>query len=589
MVSLVGAMALLAVLPAAGRTRIYQAGPALEGNRAPARMAFARNGVRLYVTEAAEGTVAEVDSRSKVIVRRFSSGGDRPAGIAVSPDGAEVVVTNSYSGSVGFISTATGTLRALVDLPGMPMDVAISPNGNTAFVSVSQLDQVAVIDLPSATVTGRVAVGRRPQALALTADGKTLAVANLAGGSVSVVDTAAGKEDARVRLKGVNVRGISVPASGVEAYVTVMPAFNTKVTDDPKEVWHNLIQAVSLAGPTSGTGEDQWLDFARIFGSAEVVGSPDQHDIVLNAAATHAWIAVAGRDVVTRITIHDRRRDAIWPISQVEVPVGANPRGLALSPDGAELWAANYLGNSLTVIDARNAKVAGTVDLGKASRIDPTLGGQYLYHNAGLTRLHRFSCNSCHPEGASDGLTWRFAHVKDGFVRRNSRDLRAGVVDTGPFRWSGHDTLLSEFVESEVTGLLGGPRPSDAQTAALVGAVRALRMPRNPFRQGRGQLTDAGKEGKGLFEGKAGCAGCHAGERFGGTGRKADIGTREDGRQVDVPHLTGVYDGAPYLHDGRASSLEEIFTRHNGARKHGQAHVLTSAEMELVLRYVREL
>jgi cytochrome c peroxidase len=67
------------------------------------------------------------------------------------------------------------------------------------------------------------------------------------------------------------------------------------------------------------------------------------------------------------------------------------------------------------------------------------------------------------------------------------------------------------------------------------------------------------------------------------------VGTTLNARPLDVPHLHGVYDSAPYLHDGRAATLEQVFERHNAARKHGKAHQLTKQELADLLRYVREL
>ena len=40
---------------------------------------------------------------------------------------------------------------------------------------------------------------------------------------------------------------------------------------------------------------------------------------------------------------------------------------------------------------------------------------------------------------------------------------------------------------------------------------------------------------------------------------------------MDVPHLNNIYDSAPYLHNGIADTLEEIWTRFNPndqARRH---------------------
>jgi YVTN family beta-propeller protein len=319
------------------------------------------------------------------------------------------------------------------------------------------------------------------------------------------------------------------------------------------------------------------------------VGSPDVSDIVLDKESKFAWLAVSGRDVLTRVTVHDRRRDAIWPISQRETLVGANPRGLALSPDGKHVWVANTLGNSVTVVDAQTMQVLSTIDLGAASRVDPSIDGQYLFNNAGMTEDHRFTCASCHPDGASDGLTWSFVHVKDGMNRRNSRDLRAGIAKTAPFRWSGFDAHLPEFVESEVTGLLRGPKPTSAQTAALLRAIDAMSLPPNPYRTPEGELTEQAKRGEALFTGKGGCVSCHSGALSGGTGAKEWAGTTAAGQMLDVPHLRGVYDSAPYLHDGRAATLEEVFDKHNARGRHGNAAALTAEELADLLRYAREL
>jgi len=595
--------AALAVAGLCGQGLAGAAGPDVPpGNRAPRELAFSPDGRLLYITEAAEDSVAVVDRAARRVLRRFPTGGSGPAGLAVSADGRTLLIANSASGSVVALETATGRETARWDLPGEPWGVALAPDGRRAYVTLSQLDQVAVLALPGAEVVARVPVGRRPRALALTRDGQTLAVANQTGGSVSVLATqwpppdppdpdgpAAPVEEARVRLKGLNVRGLAVGAQDAEVYATVMPAFNLKPTNDPAMIWHNLVQAVNLNGTGSSVGEDQWLDFVRRPGALELVGAPDPAGIALDAEARFAWFAVSGRDVLTRITIHDRRRDAIWPISQIEAPVGANPRAVALSPDGKEVWVANYLGNSLTVVDAATMKAVETVDLGPASRRDPALAGKRLFHSAGMTRTQRFTCASCHPDGGADGLTWTFTHVKDGFRRRNTRDLRTGVAETAPFRWSGLERHLEEFLTDEVTGLLGGPAPVPRDLRALAEAVRAFEPPPNPWRKPDGGLTEAAERGKALFMGRAGCGACHAGPRHGGTGAKVWIGTTPPGQLVDVPHLTGVHDGAPYLHDGRAESLEDIWARFDPEHRHGAAARLDAAERADLLRYVREL
>jgi hypothetical protein len=56
-----------------------------------------------------------------------------------------------------------------------------------------------------------------------------------------------------------------------------------------------------------------------------------------------------------------------------------------------------------------------------------------------------------------------------------------------------------------------------------------------------------------------------------------------------VPHLTGVHDSAPFLHDGRAATLEELFSRYNPEGRHGRADQLSPEEMGDLIQFVREL
>ena len=67
------------------------------------------------------------------------------------------------------------------------------------------------------------------------------------------------------------------------------------------------------------------------------------------------------------------------------------------------------------------------------------------------------------------------------------------------------------------------------------------------------------------------------------------IGTTPVGVALDVPHLAGVYDTDPYLHDGSAPTLEEVFTQNNPRKLHGKADELTAEQMKDLLEYVREL
>src|SRR5687768_5209717 len=75
------------------------------GNRAPAQVVFSPDGGLAYVSEAEEGTVAILDARQFTVLGRVETGGRKPAGLALTRDGATLLAANTFSGSIGVIET----------------------------------------------------------------------------------------------------------------------------------------------------------------------------------------------------------------------------------------------------------------------------------------------------------------------------------------------------------------------------------------------------------------------------------------------------------------------------------------------------
>jgi YVTN family beta-propeller protein len=557
------------------------AGPALPAaTHGPVRIAFTPDGARALIAEGDTGTLAVLDTATGTLQRRIETGGAGPEGVtADTPQTA--VVANAFSGSVTRLDLETGRVLASLPLRGEPSQVVLSRDHRRAFVSVAQLDEVAVLDLPALTVRTRIAVGSRPRALVLTPDGHSLLVANFRGGDVSVVDAETLRETGRVPTQGVNLRGIDVAPDGAHAYVTGQVPAGNRVTWVARDVWVNSVFRVTLPSHGAGSTAQGRIDFTG-------APAPDPDGIVALDNERVA-LTVSGRDEALLVRATPAGDEYLSPVVEHRAAVGAHPRGVALTPDRKQLWVANELGNSISILDTASLAPIRRIDLDVPAQPDPALRGRYLFGNAGMTAGGQFTCNSCHPQGGVDGLTWQFVHVPDGVPVRNSRNLRGGVARTAPFRWSGRETEIEPFIQDEVVGLMNGRTPEPAKLQALHAMLDRLPMPASPYRAEDGSLTPAAARGKALFEGKAGCISCHKGDMHGGTGLKASVGTTASDAPLDVPHLAGVFDTAPYLHAGRAKTLEEIFQRHNPDHKHGKAHELSAAELADVLRYVREL
>jgi cytochrome c peroxidase len=70
---------------------------------------------------------------------------------------------------------------------------------------------------------------------------------------------------------------------------------------------------------------------------------------------------------------------------------------------------------------------------------------------------------------------------------------------------------------------------------------------------------------------------------------KYDVGTGEDndkGRLFDTPSLHEIWRTAPYLYDGRAKTLHEVFTIYNQEDKHGYTQKLSKDELDALILYI---
>src|SRR5262249_47276132 len=113
--------------------------------------------------------------------------------------------------------------------------------------------------------------------------------------------------------------------------------------------------------------------------------------------------------------------------------------------------------------------------------------------------------------------------------------------------------------------------------------------PPRPLRQSE-KDRPAIARGKELFFGKGGCKQCHRGPAFTSSSPRAVITDHKSQfTPFDVPSLRGVGRTAPYLHDGRAATLEDIFLNHNPHRRHGNAHLFTRDELRDVVAFLKSL
>jgi YVTN family beta-propeller protein len=185
------------------------------------------HGSYLYVADTIGMSVSVIDTASNSVIATVPLTED-PLGVALSPDGTRVFVTESggaTSGDVAVIDTASNSVIATI--PGFenPQGVAVSPDGSRLYVvntTGSSTGWVSVINTADYSTIATISLSREPGFIALTPDGTKAYVSNNGGtglgSTVSVIDTATNTVVDTIPV-GVNPFGIAMDPSGTRAYV----------------------------------------------------------------------------------------------------------------------------------------------------------------------------------------------------------------------------------------------------------------------------------------------------------------------------------------------------------------------------------
>ncbi len=114
--------------------------------------------------------------------------------------------------------------------------------------------------------------------------------------------------------------------------------------------------------------------------------APDKSKIFLTTAGSESVTVI---DVPRLLkTVRSRRRPFVNDLSAsadyvlARIPVGHNPRGVLLSPDGKRLYVANRLDDNIAVIDTSKEKVVSTIDLGGPKNVDALRRGERIFYTA---------------------------------------------------------------------------------------------------------------------------------------------------------------------------------------------------------------
>lgn len=541
-------------------------------------------------------------------------------GVTVTPDESLALITSPWTHKVTIVDIASGKRKATLDVPREPRRVIVHPNGKSAYITHligPDLTRIDGIDTDAPTV--------RPVKLPPTPARTPL----LANASASLAYSATLSPDGKKLFVPRHALGGTGPqvwmgTSAVDVLLTDDDSpLSPPRTDKPHVVESNLEAAFTINDESTGAGGPR--AFANPFVQPRaVVYRKKKNTLLVVSEGLDSVVELFARTVEPAMFVRRTYSMTLDKDPKFGVSNGcAAPSGITLSDDEDTAWVFCRASASIVVLSLETDGPRPFVRLADDPlSAEAALGRRLFYNGTDEITSGGMGCAGCHPEGRDDGHVWRetieweqerrFFAGKENIPDSQGDDQRGGfprqtpmlagrLAAEGPYGWhaeSPHLThrLTGGFHLHRWGSFPWGHHAKELHERAM--AIRAyLRQGLVPPPHRVTELSDEEKQGKEIFlRVDTKCAGCHVPEMDYSDRAKYPIYAKlptlktfdnEEEKEYKTPSLKFVGGTAPYAHDGRFSTLEELIDLNED--RMGNTKQLTKPERAALVAYLRTL
>ena len=589
----------------------------------PYNLEISEDGNKLFVIGQESNQLVLVDPHEGKVIEKIDVG-ERPHTVVLSKDGQSAFITNQWADNIYQIDLSSSRIVDTLATGSGPAGMVLSPEGEYLYVVNSYSSNISVFDMENKQERRRLKAGNNPVSIAMSPEGDEVFVSSRRSiptphmTSPLTEMTVAGTKYQRVTERKLFkdayiMENVAVTPSGDMAISTLIR---------PK----NLIPAVQIERGwmmTQGIGIIDRKENGRMI--QLLTDEPNQYysdpfDIVISPDGKRAFVSQSGVNMISVLDL-DEIRKILSEVSDEEletyanhlglssrfvlarIPTGANPKGMVLSPDGSILYVAERLDDKVAMINTATLVTEKRIDLEGPRRRTVARHGRQVFHKSDHTFQNQYACYTCHPDAHEDGLVYNMAGKDMGRNLANVQTLR-DIGNIPPYKWNGkNQTIYKQDGMRFSTILTRTEAFSHKDLDALVAFIETdIENPPNLRYNPHGELTAAQQRGKEIFyrdfdnfgneipeENR--CYTCHPPPYFTNL-QMTDVGTladSDDPMKFDVPQLNNVYESAPYLHDGKAATLEEIWTKFNDHDEHGVANDMRKDQLNDLVEYLKSI
>jgi len=481
------------------------------------------------------------------------------------------------------------TVEQRVQVAKYPVSLTMDSKGERCFVTSLWSRRLTAIDFHSdgsldSSSVAMLDLPMPPNKLLQLRGSNDLVVAGNFGSKICLIDTAKMKVKSTRDIPGHNIRGLFESHDKQHLLVSHQMLNELAVTNRNDIHWGLVI-----------TNDLRWMSM-KVFtdpdhsvysgGLTHAMGTPDR------AAADPAEVQMLADGTVACIVTgtNELQVGTTDELNWSRLIVGRGPTALAVSNQRKIACTANTLDDSITFVDLVSRKKLQTVSLGPKPPLSKIDRGEQLFRSGHFSRDGWMSCNSCHPDGHTNGLL--NDNLTDGSFGAPKRVLSLlGRKGTEPLAWDASSDTFEQQVKASIEKAMHSPRkPTEDDIAAIAEFIRSLPAPPS-IDEARDVANRVEiEQGQKVFT-KLGCFSCHQPPTY-TSPRTFNVGLSDElgNEAFNPPSLIGVGQREAFFHDNRATSLRFLFdSYHHPAHKADAVESLQPAEVDALLAFLRSL
>jgi len=550
--------------------------------RHPVAVQLSPKGEFLYTANQRSGSVSVIDLATKQVVGEIEIG-EHLSHLVTSP--LSGLLTTDEARHELILIDGDGAdlkIRQRLAVPAYPVSIALARDGRTGTVASLWSRQLAFLEFDDqgvAKVVDVLDLPFAPRCQLYAKQDKRLIVADSFSGRLAIIDLVQRRLLHVREFPGHNIRGLGLSSNG-QMLIVAHQMLNELAHTVRNDVHWGLLMSNDL----------RWLVLDSVLmEDADRYAGAHMHPLGHAGSATGdpSGLAVAanGSVVVALGGVQEIAVGSEDDFSLQRIGVGRRPSAIAISNDAKQAYITNTFGDSVSIVDLENREASVEIALGPAYKLGLAERGEQLFFDASLSHDSWMSCNSCHPDGHTNGmLNDNFSDASFGAPKRVLSLL--GRAETAPFAWNGSAKDLYVQIRNSISQTMQSDQEPKDDDVEAIRAFLATLQPPPSIDRARGRQDEAAiARGKQQFTALK-CITCHAPPFYTSPHTyQVNLSDKLGNDRFNPPSLLGVGQRGPYFHDNRAKELADVFRTFG----HQLDQELESKELADLLAFLRSL